>query len=511
MGNYIVLLPILIPLIGCLLVIAVSRYSKELGGALTTVLAMATFGAVSWLYYLFNQGTDLTLSLNIGLPVKLAFGADALGLFLAIISTLVWTLVSLYSLEYITTKKTLFNVFLLLSLYGMLGIVLTANLFSMLIFFEVFSVASAILVMHEGTPEAQRAAFQYLFISIVGSVTIILAAAAIFEMTGSVDLLGQGIPGLENSALTPLFFWLLMAGFSIKAGIFPVHIWLPEAHPIAPSPASALLSGVMIKAGAYGAIRVLYGVFGIAVVNTEFMAKALLALAVFTMIFGSLMAIVQTELKRMLAYSSIAQIGYVMLGISLLTELGLTGGVLHIFGHALMKAALFLAAGIIIHQTGLRKLKDLSGIAKRLPITMTAFTLAAFSMIGIPPFIGFFSKWYLALGALQAKESAYISQWAAYGIVGALILSGLLNIVYYGPVLIRGGFGGWPEEADSKHAHGHAVATAHDGGEPVRVRRAEPSWLMLLPTVTLAFATLGFGIYVSIPYRMVIEVVKMYF
>ncbi|KKL54918.1 hypothetical protein LCGC14_2260620 [marine sediment metagenome] len=512
MDNYLVLLPILIPLLGCLFVVFVSRYSEDVGGILTTILSFATFGAISWLYYLYNQDISLSVGFNVGLPFKLAFDADALGLFLGLISSFVWALASLYSLEYVTSKRALFNVFLLLSLYGMLGITLTANLFSLLIFFEVFSVASAILVMHEGTPEAQRAAFQYLFISIVGSVAIILASAIIFIQTGSLDLMGTGIAGLANNPLTPVLFWLLIGGFAVKAGVFPVHIWLPEAHPIAPSPASALLSGVMIKAGAYGAIRVVYGIFGVSIVGTNTMAKLLLALAVFTMIFGSIVAITQIELKRMLAYSSIAQIGYVMLGISLLTEQGLAGGVLHIFNHALMKGSLFLAAGIIIHQTGLRKLSDLTGIAKRLPLTMTAFTLAALSMIGVPPFVGFFSKWYLALGALQARDSAFISQWSAYGIVGALILSGLLNIVYYGPVLIRAWFGSLPEAAGTGHAHGHAAtATANDGGEPVKVRSAEPSWLMLFPTLILAFATLGFGLFINIPFRMVMSVVRLYF
>ena len=511
MGDYLILVPILIPLIGCVIVALVSRYSEELGGALTTVLSAATLGVVTWLYYLYNQGARLDLAFNVGLPFKLAFSLDALGLFMGFISTLVWTLASLYSLEYITHRKTIFNVFLLLSLYAMLGITSTANLFSLLIFFEVFSVASAVLVMHEGTPEAQRAAFQYLFISIVGSVMIILASAAIFVQTGSLSLIGQGIAALKGNPLTPLFFWLLIGGFAIKAGMFPVHMWLPEAHPIAPSPASALLSGVMIKAGAYGAIRVVYGIFGMALLSTAIMAKLLLALAVFTMIFGSIMAITQTELKRLLAYSSVAQIGYVILGVSLLSEAGLTGGVLHIFNHALMKGSLFLAAGVIIHQTGLRNLDELTGIAKRLPLTMTAFTLSALSMIGVPPFIGFFSKWNLALGALQSRESGFISQWSAYGIVAALILSGLLNIVYYAPIIIRAWFYEPGESPGPGHAHGHAVATAPDGGQTAKVRRVEPSWLMTGPMLTLALGTLVFGLYINVPYRLVNAVVRLYF
>lgn len=509
MGNYMILLPILMALIGAVLTAVISRWSEDIGALFATAVSAGVFGAVGWLYWLYNQGRVLKLSFYVGLPFRIEFAFDALGLFLALIATLVWTLASLYAIEYITERKGIFNVFLLLSLYGMLGITSTGNLFSLLLFFEIFSVASAVLVMHESTPEAQRAAFQYLFISIVGSVAIILASAAIYSQTGSMSLMGHGIAGLRHNPLAPFFFWLLIGGFAVKAGMFPVHMWLPEAHPIAPSPASALLSGVMIKAGAYGAIRVVYGIFGASLISGAITGKLLLSLAVFTMIFGSIMAITQTELKRLLAYSSVAQIGYVMLGIGLLSPLGLAGSVLHIFGHALMKGSLFLAAGIIIHQTGLRNLEDLVGLGKRLPLTMTAFTLSALSMIGVPPFIGFFSKWFLALGALQAKDSGYISQWSAYGIVGALILSGLLNIVYYGPILIRAWF--FDPKGAPVLGHQHAVATAHDGGHAVKVKSAEPSWLMLVPTLTLAMATLAFGLYINGPLKLVNAIVKLYF
>ncbi len=514
MENYLILAPILIPLAAAVIVAVLGRYSAEAGGVITAVAAAGTLLATSWLYAAHAQGEVLQLAFDIGLPFKLAFALDALGLFMGLVASLIWLLAAIYSLEYISERKTIFNVFMLLSLYGMIGITSTANLFTLLFFFEVFSVASAILVIHEGTPEAQRAGFQYLIISIVGSAAIILAAAAIYAQTGTLDLMGQGIAALEGNPLAPLFFWLLIGGFAIKAGIFPVHTWLPVAHPIAPSPASALLSGVMIKAGAYGIIRVVYGIFGVSLVSSGTMAKILLALAVFTMIYGSILAIAQTELKRMLAYSSVAQIAYVVLGVSLLSATGLAGGVLHIFAHALMKGALFLAAGIIIHQTGLRNLEDLAGIGRRLPLTMTAFTLAALSMIGIPPFIGFFSKWLLALGALQARDSGFITQWSAYGIVGAIVLSGLLNIVYYAPILIRGWFGGPSEEPVHGHgkAHGNvAVATANDGGHARSEGYAEPSWLMLFPVLSLALATFVFGLYVNLPMRLVNEVVRIYF
>lgn len=532
--RYLILLPILIPLAGGFIVWGIGRFSDTLGGAVTTLLSGATLFSVGWMYYLLNRGAEFSVKLNIGIPkLPLHLEADALGLFLSLITAFVWVLASLYAIEYIEERRTLFNVFLLFSLYGMLGINLTGNLFSLLLFFEFFSVASAVLVIHEGTREAVRAGFQYLFISIVGSVAIILAAAVIWIMAGSIDIVGTtGYGALKSGPLTTLLFWLLILGFAIKAGMFPVHIWLPEAHPIAPSPASALLSGVMIKAGAYGIIRVVYGIFGARLVSDQFMIKTLMVLAVVTMILGSILAITQTELKRLLAYSSVAQIGYVVLGVTLLNPNGLAGGVLHIFNHALMKGALFLAAGSIIHKTGLRRLEDLKGLGKAMPLTMTAFTMAALSMIGIPPFVGFFSKWLLGLGALDAGAAGLISPLAAYAIVGALILSGLLNIVYYGPIIMRGWFENPPGVLESAGHRGHAApAHANDGGSEVShgdahhnpahenhsneespryVRNMEPSWIMTVPTLTLALATLVFGFDIKLPMRLVEGVVRMY-
>lgn len=521
MGNYAILLPIFIPLVAAILVYVVSRYSDAVGSLATLFACFATTAATIYIYPLLADGKALTLKIDIGMPFSLFFSADALGFYLSLISGVLWTLAALYSLEYLEHRLTLFNVFLLLSLYGMIGIAFTGNLFSLLLFFELFSVASAVLVMHEGTREAVRAGFQYLFMSIVGSVAIIFATAAVYATTGSIDLVGTGLHGLAGNPMATALFWLLIAGFAIKAGMFPVHVWLPEAHPIAPSSASALLSGVMIKAGAYGVLRIVYGVYGLKVVSAGSMSDVLLVLAVITMILGSILAILQVELKRMLAYSSVAQIGYIMLGIALLTPSGLEGSMLHILGHALMKGSLFLAAGAVIHKTGRRKLEDLRGLGKVMPWTMATITLAALSMIGVPPFIGFFSKWLLAVGVLQAKSADTLAPWAAYTVLGALVLSGLLNIVYYGPIIIRG----WFSEPDVELATGlSAPAHAFDGGEPeddhghghgekpkMQYRRMEPSWMMLVPLVSLGIGTLVFGIYVNLPMVLVKNVVSLYF
>jgi multicomponent Na+:H+ antiporter subunit D len=288
--------------------------------------------------------------------------------------------------------------------------------------------------------------------------------------------------------------------------MFPVHIWLPEAHPIAPSSASALLSGVMIKVGAYGIIRTVYGIFGVSILLTKPIILPLIILAVVTMIFGSVMAIAQKELKRLLAYSSIAQIGYVVLGISLLSPLGLKGGVFHIFVHAFMKGSLFFAAGAIIHKTGLRQLKDLNGLGRHMPVTMLAISFAGLSMIGVPPFSGFLSKWLLATGALQASSLGIISTSGAYVIIGALVLSGLLNVVYYGPIIING----WFKKPEIVIAGG--ASEGHDGHSEtlIKYKWLEPSWVMLAPISILALGTLFFGIYPGLPMKLAGLVARLY-
>ncbi len=509
MGKTLLLAVILIPLFSSVVVFVWSGKGKKTAAIASTLFSGATLAVAISLYVLFNKGHVIRAGLDVSLPFDLALRADALGLFLTLITTAVWFLVTLYSIEYIHDRKGLFGGFSHLTLFAMLGITLSENLFTLLLFFEVFSFASAILVIHEMTKDAVKAGFQYLFMSIVGTGCLIAGSAIVFGLTGSVNLLGTGIANISANGMGAVAFWFLIIGFAIKAGVFPVHIWLPQAHPIAPSAASALLSGIMIKAGAYGIIRVVYGIYssgGDVIIGPTF-TNILLVVAVITMIGGSIAAITQDELKKMLAYSSVSQIGYVLLGTALLSSAALTGGVLHILNHAIMKSALFLAAGAIIHQTGKRKLEDLKGIGKTMPFTMTVITLAAISMIGIPPFLGFFSKWLLAKGALEAVTIGVIQPWAAYTIVGAIVLSGLLNVVYYGPIIINGWFGS--KEEKPAHAHGHDEH--HHEPPKEKVKLTEPSWVMVSPMLALAISTLILGIYIQYPLKLVKSVVKIYF
>jgi len=319
------------------------------------------------------------------------------------------------------------------------------------------------LVIHEEDSFALFAGDKYLYMSIAGGLGVVLGVVATFFLAGDLSF-GQGGIIEEPSGLALVAFIGFLLGFSIKGGLFPLHIWLPDAHPAAPAPVSALLSGIMIKIGAFGVYRILFDVFGVEFILELAWNQIPLILSTISILLGSAMALRQDDLKRRLAYSSIAQIGYVFLGLFLLNEQALVGATYHIFAHAVMKGLLFLCAGAIIIQTGRKKISTLSGIGRVMPITMGCFTLASLSMVGIPPFNGFLSKWQLCMGALEEGLPLFAI---------LLIVSSLLNAAYYFPILE---IAFW-EEADNEMA----------GGK-------EAGLVMTLPMMMLGLSTFVFVI-----------------
>jgi multicomponent Na+:H+ antiporter subunit D len=387
---------------------------------------------------------------------------------MALLSSFIWMLVTIYSIDYMSSEHGCNRYYpvLIITLASTMGIFMAGDLFTLFVFFELMSMISYVLVVHEETVEALRAGYKYLIMTIIGGLALFFGIIITFEMAGTVSLAGSTL--IQEA--TPLAFFAFisfMIGFGMKAGMFPLHVWLPDAHPVAPSPASALLSGIMLKTGAYGLLRVIFHVFGIGLMRESGWAMILSVLAVITILLGSAVAITQDDLKRRLAYSSIGQMGYILLGMSLLTERALIGNIFHIFSHAFMKSTLFLAAGAIILKTGKRSIKELGGIGKQMPFTMFAFTLAALAMIGIPPFNGFLSKWTLSLGAMDAGAPFYVL---------VLLVSSLLNGLYYLPIIISAFFGAEPGE-------GHEL-----------IKIDEAPYKMLIPIAILAVSCLLFGL-----------------
>lgn len=502
-------LPFLAVLIPLLAVLVVPRISDAQGNRFTAIATALSLFVILMMYPQIHAGNTLVMEFNPGSMVSLSFMADGLSFLVGLVSIILWMMASIYGIEYMHKEhaQARYNIFSLLSLAGMLGVVFTKNLFSLYIFFELLSLASYVMVIHQETPEAKSAGLTYIFMGIGGGLILLFSIIGTYAITGTGDLshLSKISEGLAGHPATPFIFLGYLIGFGVKAGVFPVHIWLPTAHPVAPTPASALLSGVMIKAGAYGILRTVFTITGSGLAQSLPLGKTLLVLAVITMFVGSFMAIVQTEIKRLLAYSSIAQMGYIILGAALLSPKGMIGAVIHIFHHGFMKGTLFLAAGAFIHQTGLRKIDDLRGIGKRMPLTLACFTMAALSMIGLPPFVGFISKWYLALGALESEAQGVLGYGGGFLIVGFLLLSSLLNAVYYGPIIVRGWFN-VPEGGSNP-----GLTNSADGPSNTGKKNDDPGGMMLVPLFILALGTVIFGIFPQLAVGMAETVVKFYF
>ncbi|SDY47238.1 complex I subunit 5 family protein [Tindallia californiensis] len=320
-------------------------------------------------------------------------------------------------------------VFLLM--FSMIGMILTNDLFNLYVFMEILSLTSCGIVSIKRKKENLLASMKYLMLGTIGSVSILMGMAFLYMVTGNLNMtlnyevIQEVWHIYPRNILVALGF--ILTGFGIKAAVFPLHTWLPDAHSTAPTPSSALLSGLVVKIYLFAVIKMIYRVIGFDIVYQLDIPLFLTYFAMIGMIMGSVFAIGQKDIKRILAYSSVAQIGYIVLGIGLATERGLSVALFHVVTHALMKSALFLSAGAIIYQTGKRDVRHFEGIGYQMPVSMIIFTIGALGMIGIPGINGFMSKWYLSLAVLDAGRPL---------ILLVILLSSFLNAVYYLPIII---------------------------------------------------------------------------
>ncbi|NLJ81333.1 MAG: monovalent cation/H+ antiporter subunit D family protein, partial [Firmicutes bacterium] len=313
------------------------------------VLAITALTGLLGLYlYSFLRGEGVVVLAYPRLlpPFGLSFRIDWLSVILVTIASAIWLLVTVYSFDYMrpSTHVNRYHAFTMITFGSTLGTLLGGDLVTLFLFFELMSFASYVLVIHEGDPQAMKAGFLYLIMTIGGGLAFLFGVLAVYQITGAVAFTEAGFLAV-NSPLALGAFLGFLIGFGIKAGMFPLHVWLPEAHPVAPSPSSALLSGVMLKIGAFGLLRVIFNVFKFRFLEEVGWINFLLVGAVLTILLGSVFAILQKNLKRRLAYSSVAQMGYILLGMALLSEQALVGDVFHIFTHAIMKSCLFLVSG----------------------------------------------------------------------------------------------------------------------------------------------------------------------
>ncbi len=363
-------------------------------------------------------------------PLGITLVLDGISVLMLIIVNLMAFASTLFSVSYMelyTSKLRYYSLFLLM-VAGMNGVILTGDIFNMYVFLEIAAIASYALVGFGCENEELEAAFKYLVLGSIASTFILFAVAIIYGTFGSLNMAHIGRYIGERGMNSALYFslGLFIAGFGLKAALVPFHAWLPDAHPSAPAPISAMLSGVLIKAlGIYAMVRVLFNMFGI----TPLISQVILTLGTLSMIVGVLLALGQWDYKRLLAYHSISQIGYVMLGIGLGTPLGILGGLFHLFNHSIFKSLLFLTAGSVEYNTGTRDLREMGGLRYNMPITSSSSLVASLSIAGIPPFNGFWSKLIIIFACVQ--EGRYgLAVWAV--IVSILTLASFLKVQKYG-------------------------------------------------------------------------------
>ncbi|MGD8544847.1 MAG: NADH-quinone oxidoreductase subunit M [Candidatus Bathyarchaeota archaeon] len=392
-----------------------------------------------------KDGIGLLFSYSWVRPLNLDFSflVDVVSLPIALIIAAISMLSCIYSLKYMEGKENQGSYYadLLLFMTGMIGVIFSANLIQFYLFWELMLIPSYLLIVNWGTSEDRlRIGFKYFIFTHIGALSMLLGIVSIFSYTETFNLLDLARPEVVGTIpphMVIVIFVMLLIGFLVKMAAFPFHTWLPDAHSEAPTPVSAMLSGLMLKCGAYGFARILLITFGFTTVATS---NYLTILAVITMAYGGLMALAQTDIKRLLAYSSISQMGYILFGLGAVyynsSSLGIMGSLFHIVNHALCKSLLFLSAGVIIRQTKTRDINSLGGLVGKMPTTAIVCLIGAFSLIGTPPLNGFWSEWMIFGGGL-ASDKGLITIFA--------VLSTAITAGYYLWFAWRVFFGETPE------------------------------------------------------------------
>jgi len=463
----------LIAVLVSLMVIPILASSRKpnVREAWTFAAALIKFGIIASMVPAVLAGHTLELTIIPffeGIDFKLR--VDAFGLLFALVSSFLWIVTSAYSIGYMRGldehSQTRYFCFFAAALSATVGVAFSANLLTMYIFYEILSLSTYPLVTHHQDPEARSSGRKYLLYIMGGSIGLVLPAmVAVYLMTGTLDFSGGGIfsGALGFAQALPLLL-MFVFGFS-KAAVMPMHAWLPAAM-VAPTPVSALLHAVaVVKVGVFCVFRVITDLFGPDLLQSLDFGTLLCVIAAITILVSSLIALSQDNLKRRLAFSTIGQLSYIVLGAALLSKSGMTGGMLHIAMHAFGKITLFFCAGAIVVATGIKNISDMVGIGKQMPLTMAAFFIGSLSVIGLPPCGGFISKWHLAIGTIEAEQ---------FTMLAVLLISSLLNAAYFLPIVYRAFF---CTEAESLFENQFKEA---------------PGWCLTPPLVTAVISVLLF-------------------
>jgi len=422
---------VLLPLLGAVMLVFFGHRRRWLA-PLTLGTSGLTFGLMLILVGAVRQGFQPEIALmQLAPPMRIVLSVDALGALFALTIAALFPLALVYALKFLADDKHLKR-FLALTLAAqglMLGVAFAANLLTLLAFYELFSLISYPLIVHDRTPKALAAGLKYIVYIIVGGVFILTGIILVYALAGDLSFVPGGLLDVGVARTPALLAWsCLIIGFGVKAALMPLHGWVADAHPAAPPPFSAILSGVMVAAGSFGILRVLFETFGAELLGQMGVMPVLAVVAGLSAVLAGALAIGEDEFKRRLAYSTISQMAYVVLAIAMLSELALVGALVHISHHAFIKAGLFFCAGMIVAVTGYKKVSEFDGLARRMPATAVLLTLLSLAMIGVPPLSGFLSKWLLGVGLIEAGGLAPLA---------VLVVGTLLAAAYLWPVIFR--------------------------------------------------------------------------
>ena len=456
---------------------ALPERAARLRTAINLGMASLKLVLVAWLSLKVAQGViyDLRFEVLPGLEFKLQ--ADPLAILFIALSAVLWLITTVYSVGYLEhgPHRARFFGFFSLCVAATVGIAMSGNLFTFLLFYELLTLATYPLVIHRGNAEALRAGRIYLIYTLAGGLVLLMGTLGLWVLAGTTDFVPGGILAdvvAQNPRAAQALFVVLIGALGVKAALVPFHAWLPIAM-VAPAPVSALLHAVaVVKAGAFGIMRVVYEVFGIETAQALGVTAPLAMLAAVTILYGSLRAITQDDIKKRLAYSTVSQVSYITLGVALASPIAAVGALVHLIHQGLMKITMFMAAGNLAEGLGVKRVSQMDGVGRAMPGTMLAFTLAALGMIGLPPLAGFVSKWYLAQGGLDAGQA-----W----VIALLLGSSLLNALYFLPMLHRA----WFHDATA------------DAAAPCRPRIG---WMLAAPPVTTAVLVLVAGGFANAPF-----------
>ncbi len=477
------LLAITVSLFAAFLILLTGERSKNLRESWTILAAVTKFIIVASMIPPILNGKVLEYTIiSIAPGLLFQFRVDALGVFFAITASFLWIITSFYSIGYMRSlnehAQTRYFVCFAIALSATMGVAFSGNMFTTFLFYEIITLCTVPLVAHKETEEAVKAARRYLTYLLGTSIAFQLFAILLtYNAAGTLNFSNHGIlstareQGISDTFLIVTYI-LFMAGIT-KAAMMPMHSWLPSAM-VAPTPVSALLHAVaVVKTGVFLVLRVVLHIFGIDLFQKLGLGTALAYFASFTIVVASIIALRQDNLKLRLAYSTVGQLSYIILGVALLTPSGITGSIIHIVLHAFGKITLFFTAGAIYVTTHKTNVSELDGIGRQMPFTMTAFTLGSLSMIGIPPLGGFLSKWYIALGSIEAGQIP---------IIIVLVVSTILNACYFLPIVYVAFFK--ERSSDKKHLNTGTLESSN----PLILFMVVPLLLTAIGTLILFFA-----------------------